>query len=112
MVVVCTDLSGKRLDRQGVNRVMKSGNLTGGMVSIPAQNTRVVGLYSALTIIFPILIIAATPIGVACMQYKLCAVLLLNLPCVCKCKCIACMHIIVSSLESLLRSGYAGYALI
>ena len=52
---------------------------------------RDVGLSPALGRVFPNFITHTTLVAITMILYKLCAVCLLNLPCVCLCKAIACM---------------------
>ena len=53
-LVVCTDLSGEELLRQGcVGRVVASGSLPGVMLSTLARNARDVGSIPTLSTIFP-----------------------------------------------------------
>ena len=66
------------------------------MVSTLAHIARDVGSISALGAIFPIFITPTILFFVNRILYKLCTVLLLNLPCVCICKVTACMYVIVS----------------
>ena len=63
--------------------MLASGSLGGVMVNTLAWNTRVVGSISALGTIFPIFITPTILIAVTMILYKLLAVWLLNLPCVC-----------------------------
>ena len=60
-----------------------------------ARNARDVGSIPSLVTIFPIFVTPMTLVAVTMILYKLCAAWLLNLPCVCKCKVIVCMYIIV-----------------
>ena len=60
------------------------------------QNARDVGSIPALDTIFPISITPTTLVAVTMVLYKLCTVWLLNLSCVCLCKAIARVYIIVS----------------
>ena len=93
IVVVYTDLSGKEPLWQVA--VVRSGSLGGVMASTLAQNARDEGFIVTLGAIFPIL---SHPWHWCHDQdpTKLCAVWLLNLPCVCMCKVIACMYVILS----------------
>ena len=70
--------------------MVTSGSLCGGMVA------RDVGLSLALGTIFPVFITLTTLVIMTIILYKLHDVWLLNLPCICICKAIASMYVIVS----------------
>ena len=61
-----------------------------------AQNARDVALIPTLGTMFLIFLTPITLVAMTMIMYKLCAVCFLNLPCVCKCKAIACMYVIIS----------------
>ena len=90
VVVVYTDLSGKKLHRQVcVGTVVTSGSLSSVIVSTPDQNAREVGAIPTLGAIFPIFITPMKLVAVTMILYKLRTVWLLNLPCVmCVCVCV------------------------
>ena len=82
-VLVCTDLWDKELHRQVCMGIaVTSGSLDGTL----AWKARNVGLSSALDTIFSIFVTLKTLVAMTMILYKLHAVWLLNLPCVCICK--------------------------
>ena len=83
-----THLSDTELDRQAdMGGVVTSGSLSGAIIKILTQNARGVGLIPALSDFHHLLDIGA----MTRILYKLHAVWLLNLPCVCTSKSFACM---------------------
>ena len=62
-----------------------------------ARNARDVGSIPALDTMFNITFVAPMPLVAATrILYKLHALWLLNLPCVCKCKAITCVYLIIN----------------
>ena len=98
-VVVCTDLFDKELHRlEEVGRVVTSGSIGDVMVSKLAQNARDVG---SIPIFIPLMILVAMTM----ILYKLCTVLLLELPYVCLCKVTAFMYVIININKSTIAGG-------
>ena len=72
-----------------------SGSLGGEMVSTLAWNARDVCSIPTVGTIFPMFITSMTLVAMIMILYKLCTVWLSNRTCVCKCKVIAYMYVIV-----------------
>ena len=66
------------------------------MVSTLVQNAIYAGSIPAIGTIFPIFISFMILVSMTRIPYELCAVWLLNLPCVYVCEVTACMYVIVS----------------
>ena len=82
-VVVCAELSGKKLHRQvGIGRVVTSGNLGGVMVITLTRNARDMGSIPTLSVLFRILTNLMMLVAMTKIMYKVHSVCLLNLPCV------------------------------
>ena len=61
-------------------------------------------LSPALSTVFPIFVTPTTLVAMTTILYKLCAVWLLNLPCVCK-MAIICVYVIVSIKKLTIPGG-------
>ena len=77
-------MSQKPHEQIDVGTVMASRSLGGVMVSTQTQNGRDMDLIPVVGAILPLVITPMILVAVTMILYKLCAVWLLNLPCVCK----------------------------
>ena len=85
---------------------MTSGKPTWRNGSTLTKNARDVGLTPTLGTVFPIFSAPMTLVVVSMILYKLHAVRLLNLPCVCICKAIACIYVTVSIKRLTIPGGW------